>query len=210
VIRRSFRFGLTLGLLGGLAFALVKMFGTRPDTQPAAAPSPTAPWPRLTADPAVPAAPTTSLVVDPDAPASPAHAAAFEAPTSSPAIEDPAPSAPPVVAAPAPTDAPPADPEPVATPVAKRAAPKKAAPKKPAAGRAPAAKTAKTAKKKPLVAPWVDPAEGVCPTTHPVKGKLASKIFHLPGMLNYARTAPDRCYRDASAAEADGLRQAKR
>lgn len=207
MIRRSFRFGLTLGLLGGLAFALVKMFGTRPDTQPAAAPSPTAPWPRLTADPAVPAAPTTSLVVDPDAPASPAHAAAFEASTEAPALEEPAPSTPPAVAAPAATEAPRADPAPPAAPVAKRAAAKKAAPKKPAAGTAPAAKAAK---KKPLVAPWVDPTDGVCPTTHPVKGKLASKIFHLPGMLNYARTSPDRCYRDAAAAEADGLRQAKR
>jgi hypothetical protein len=43
-----------------------------------------------------------------------------------------------------------------------------------------------------------------------VKAKLASKIFHLPGMLNYDRTRPDRCYRDAGAAEADGLRPAKR
>jgi hypothetical protein len=29
-------------------------------------------------------------------------------------------------------------------------------------------------------------------------------------MLNYLRTRPDRCYRDADAAEADGLRAAKR
>jgi hypothetical protein len=203
VIRRSFRFGLTLGLLGGLAFALVKMFGTRPDTQPAAVPTPTAPWPRLAADPAVPAAPTTSLVADPDAPASPAHAAAFQAPAATPVIDEPTT---------APAEDPVADPAPVAAPVAKRAAPKKAAPKK-AAAPAEATKVAKapkTAKKKPLVAPWVDPTEGVCPTSHPVKGKLASKIFHLPGMLNYARTTPDRCYRDAPAAEADGLRPAKR
>jgi hypothetical protein len=57
---------------------------------------------------------------------------------------------------------------------------------------------------------WVPPADGVCPTTHPVKAKLASKIFHLPGMANYERTKPDRCYVDAARAEADGLRQAKR
>lgn len=60
------------------------------------------------------------------------------------------------------------------------------------------------------VAAWVVPEGGVCPTTHPVKAKLASKIFHLPGMANYERTRPDRCYRDATAAEADGLRPAKR
>lgn len=59
-------------------------------------------------------------------------------------------------------------------------------------------------------APWVEPVEGACPASHPVKGKLTSKIFHLPGMLNYERTVPDRCYLDPAAAEADGLRPAKR
>lgn len=59
-------------------------------------------------------------------------------------------------------------------------------------------------------APWVEPVDGGCPSSHPVKGKLKSKIFHLPGMLNYDRTAPDRCYLDAAAAEGDGLRAAKR
>jgi hypothetical protein len=43
-----------------------------------------------------------------------------------------------------------------------------------------------------------------------VKGKLSSKIFHVPGGLSYDRTKPDRCYRDPAAAEADGLRQAVR
>ena len=57
---------------------------------------------------------------------------------------------------------------------------------------------------------WVEPTGGVCPTSHPVKAKLASKIFHLPGMANYERTNPDRCYLDAGAAEADGLRPSKR
>jgi hypothetical protein len=59
-------------------------------------------------------------------------------------------------------------------------------------------------------AAWVEPTGGVCPTSHPVKAKLASKIFHVPGMANYERTNPDRCYVDATAAEADGLRAAKR
>ncbi|MBK9179191.1 MAG: hypothetical protein IPM45_06380 [Acidimicrobiales bacterium] len=58
--------------------------------------------------------------------------------------------------------------------------------------------------------PWVEPTEGTCPATHPVKAKLASGIYHLPGMLNYERTRPDRCYASAEAAEADGLRPAKR
>ena len=58
--------------------------------------------------------------------------------------------------------------------------------------------------------PWVEAMDGACPPTHPVKAKVSSKIFHLPGMLNYDRTVPDRCYADAAAAEADGFRAAKR
>jgi hypothetical protein len=58
---------------------------------------------------------------------------------------------------------------------------------------------------------WVEPqAGGACPDGYPVKAKLASGIFHAPGMLAYDRTTPDRCYRDEAAAEADGLRKAKR
>ena len=57
---------------------------------------------------------------------------------------------------------------------------------------------------------WTEPlADGSCPATHPVKAKLSSGIFHVPGGLNYERTRPDRCYLDASAAEADGLRPSK-
>jgi hypothetical protein len=60
-------------------------------------------------------------------------------------------------------------------------------------------------------AAFVDPgADGACPLTHPVKAKLASGIYHVPGGGNYERTKPDRCYSTAEAAEADGLRPAKR
>src|SRR5262249_47788180 len=59
-------------------------------------------------------------------------------------------------------------------------------------------------------APWVDPDGKICPTSHPVKAKLSSGIFHLPGGVNYERTNPERCYVDAAAAEADGLRASKR
>ena len=156
--------GLTLGLLAGLAFALVKMFGGRSEPAADMARATNEPWPRLKADPAVPATPTIALVPDPAAPS----------PTA-PVVEA-AVVAPPPAPAPAP---------------------------------APAAKAA-PAKKKPLVAKWVEPKGDVCPTSHPVKAKLSSKIFHLPGMLNYERTKPDRCYKDAPAAEADGLRPAKR
>jgi hypothetical protein len=58
---------------------------------------------------------------------------------------------------------------------------------------------------------FIEPgADASCPPTHPVKAKLASGIFHVPGGGNYERTKPDRCYVDAAAAEADGLRAAKR
>jgi hypothetical protein len=57
---------------------------------------------------------------------------------------------------------------------------------------------------------WVEPSEGACPTTHPIKAKLSSKIFHLPGMFAYERTNADRCYASEEAAEADGLHKAKR
>jgi hypothetical protein len=57
---------------------------------------------------------------------------------------------------------------------------------------------------------WVDPTGGECPASHPLKAKLGSGIFHEPGGANYARTQPDRCYVTPAAAEADGLRAAKR
>jgi hypothetical protein len=150
VLRRSFRFGLTVGILLGLAFALVKVLGGRRTSEPEPAPLPAPPWPRLEPAPDVVAAPaTTDLQPDPEAPA----------PRSRPA----------------------------------------AGKKAPAKSAAPAASRA-----------WVEPSGDICPTSHPVKGKLSSKIFHLPGMLNYDRTKPDRCYRDGDSAEADGLRPAKR
>jgi hypothetical protein len=57
---------------------------------------------------------------------------------------------------------------------------------------------------------WVESNGETCPSTHPVKAKMSSMIFHVPGGANYDRTKPDRCYRDAAAAEADGLRKAAR
>jgi hypothetical protein len=62
----------------------------------------------------------------------------------------------------------------------------------------------------PVVPAWTEPnPDGSCPETHPVKAKLASGIFHVPGGANYARTHADRCYLDEAAAVADGLRPSK-
>src|SRR4051812_31087432 len=37
---------------------------------------------------------------------------------------------------------------------------------------------------------WVEVEDGVCPVSHPVKGKLKSGIYHLPGGASYDRTTP--------------------
>jgi hypothetical protein len=47
------------------------------------------------------------------------------------------------------------------------------------------------------------------PDGFPVKVKVSSGIFHLPGGRFYDRTKPDRWYATAGAAQADGYRQSK-
>lgn len=70
--------------------------------------------------------------------------------------------------------------------------------------------SATDAERTAATAMWVEPDEtGACPTSHPIKGKTRSGIFHEPGGLSYARTRADRCYVDGAAAAADGLRKAK-
>ena len=169
----SFRIGLMLGVLGGLAFALVKLLGSRDEGLPVATPSPE-PWPRLSTPPAPPVATEPPPVVT-----APVEEIVEVAPAPEP-VPEPAP-------APAPAPAPVVEQDPL-----------------------PVKKAAKKAAKKAPAKAWVEPKDGVCPTSHPVKAKLSSKIFHLPGMLNYERTNPDRCYADGDKAEADGLRAAKR
>ena len=56
----------------------------------------------------------------------------------------------------------------------------------------------------------MEPVAGTCPEGYPVKAKMTSGIYHVKGGLSYGRTTPDRCYVSAEAAEADGLRPAKR
>lgn len=149
VIRRSFRRGLTLGVLSGALITAFRVVQARRQSPAPAAP-PTE-WPPI---------PGSSRVVVPEA-----HTVA-EATTP-------------------------------LTPAVVAETPEK-----------PKEKAAKN-ETEPL-APWVEPVEGACPETHPVKGKLTSSIFHVPGGFNYPRTKPDRCYLDAAAAEADGLRLSKR
>lgn len=57
---------------------------------------------------------------------------------------------------------------------------------------------------------WVDPIDGVCPLSHPVKVNIDSGVYHLAGGLSYERVQAERCYRSPEAAEADGFRRAER
>ena len=56
---------------------------------------------------------------------------------------------------------------------------------------------------------WIAPEDGACPLSHPVKANGNSGIYHVPGGQFYARTRAERCYVDATTAEADGYRAAK-
>lgn len=107
------------------------------------------------------------------------------------------------------------------TPPVKKAAPVKKV--TPAKKKAPAARKAATTKRAPgvkkaapVVRPttgrttWVEPTGRICPPSHPVKVKLSSRIFHLPGMAAYNRTTPDRCYGDEASAVDDGFIRSKR
>jgi hypothetical protein len=215
VIRRSFRIGLWLGLLAGIAFALAKIFRPKPEPSsvldlgtPGAslAPSPSA-WPPLEA-----AVPTPAPVQVPEPEVAPV--VATEEPglilIGDEPLQEPEPEpAPEAAASPSPVV-----PSPVvkpSKPVSKRPTVKKAAPKKDAAASVGDARvTKKMVVKKKTLPPWVDPDGTICPQTHPVKGKLSSMIFQRPGNFAYDRTTPDRCYQSADAAEDDGLRAAKR
>lgn len=52
--------------------------------------------------------------------------------------------------------------------------------------------------------------DGTCPASHPIKAKDSSGLYHVPGGNAYERTIPDRCYRSAEDAEADGYSPAQR
>ena len=62
----------------------------------------------------------------------------------------------------------------------------------------------------PPAGDWVAPEpDGSCPISHPVKVKLRSGIYHVPGGLVYDRTNADRCYADTDSAESDGYRASR-
>jgi hypothetical protein len=56
---------------------------------------------------------------------------------------------------------------------------------------------------------WIEPIDGACPISHPIKANDNSGIFHVPGGRFYDRTGAERCYARTEDAEADGYRAAK-
>jgi hypothetical protein len=171
-----------LGLLAGVAFALVKLFRPKPDHQQvldlgsAGGSLGGSQWPPLQA-----AVPTPEPIQVPQ-------------PEVAPVVQTEEPGL--VTIGDEPLQEPVAETPPAAAPAKKAAkarATKKAAP---ATGR--------------VAVTWVDPVDNICPKSHPVKGKMSSMIFQIPGNFAYDRTNPDRCYESAAAASADGLRPAKR
>ena len=214
MIRRSLRIGIRVGLLSCLAFALIKIVKAR-RTSPALSeggdgwpfamvpdPAPAPPTPAVTAPPstAVRATPVTKAV--------PATKAAAKA-----TAKGPTPAAKAAARAAAESAARTAV---ARTAVARAAVARAASAKgttKPAANKL-SPTTEAGAVRPPSTqasdAAWVQAQDGACPSSHPIKARLASRIFHLPGMAAYQRTAADRCYRDETSAEADGLRKAKR
>ena len=223
--------GLRIGLLIGIALAIYKtMQSRRNDGVPAPEPwQPIVDTPRPrppvdeVGEPVMepPRADLRMPDVPPSAPPAPPAPAPVEADVAMVAAEiaDPEPVAKPEPVS-EPDGASPLDvvANKVESPVKKAAKTAKKAVKK-------AAKKVTTAKKSPTKAPvdaapvadagdalpaYVEPVGLVCPQTHQVKAKVASRLFHLPGMLAYDRTRPDRCYVDAATAEADGFTQAKR
>lgn len=205
MIRRSFRRGLALGLLGGAVMTALRLVQSRREGVVPAAPGP-AEWPPIPqTTPAAPErrAPGTEVRTGTDAVEHFADASRqVERPLSDweptaplPGAEETTPLTPPAVAdAPAPAGK------------TKKATARKAPARKAPARKAPAAKVPPP----PPLAPWVEPVAGEVPATHPVKAKLASNLYHVPGGFNYARTRPDRCYLDVASAEADGFRPSKR
>jgi hypothetical protein len=225
---RLLRRALRIGLLAGVGAGIFKVVRGRkaPDpwadswvstgapgaTRPSAAPVPAAPKP-----PAPAATASADVAVPP--PAAPKPPAPKSSAPADVAVPPPATPAPPAPEAAAPQPAAPdagdagaqaegetgdddaGEPAPKASPN-RGSKPSRTGP----ARRSPTGK----AEEPPGERLWVAASDGVCPQSHPVKAKLSSKIFHLPGSRNYSRTQADRCYPDEASAQADGLRPALR
>ena len=48
-----------------------------------------------------------------------------------------------------------------------------------------------------------------CPSDHPIKGNLPSRIYHLPDQSSYDRTEPEICFASEDAARLAGFRASR-
>lgn len=48
-----------------------------------------------------------------------------------------------------------------------------------------------------------------CPSDHPIKGNLPSRIYHLPEQATYGRTEPEICFASEDAARLAGFRASR-
>ena len=48
-----------------------------------------------------------------------------------------------------------------------------------------------------------------CPSDHPIKGNLPSRIYHLPDQSTYERTEPEICFASEDAARLAGFRKSR-
>jgi hypothetical protein len=219
MVRRTFRLGFWAGLLVGAALAVYKTMESRRAVRESVSPSERDPWPPISRVEPVDERPTAAPVPRAEPEPGPGPQAAAEAeegakggadeaedeaegggnqeaaamphleivPAPTAALEERTAPAPAAMVAPEPADV--AIPEPPAPSGLRLVRP-------PAEGVAPK---------------WVEPVSpDVCPSSHPIKVKLSSKLFHLPGMLAYTRTKPDRCYGTEESAVEDGFTRAKR
>ena len=188
MVRRSLRLGLRLGLVIGILVAVAKMVQSRrssrhaPWTQPQEPPWPPVQAPRPSPEPPAPIVSERAPGVVKQAPAPAVDTDEAVAGTSETVPDTSAPMAETPLAAD--TAAP------VVEITTETAAEEVAAPATPTT--------------------WVEPTGRICPPSHPIKAKLTSMLFHLPGMAAYNRTNPDRCYADETAAEQDGVTRARR
>jgi hypothetical protein len=205
MVRRSFRFGLWVGLLVGIGFAVYKTMQARRTMRETAAAPQRDPWPPMTRvepederpapepvaehepEPAAGAA-TDEMEMDPDVETEADAVSSLEVvPAPAAALEERTGPAPAAMVAPEPAEV---------------AIPEPPAPSGLRLVRPPADEPAQK---------WVEPVSAdTCPESHPIKVKLSSRLFHLPGMFAYARTKPDRCYDTEQGAADDGFTRAKR
>jgi len=215
VIRRTFRRGIRLGALAGIAYGVAKVLQNRREGgapapwQPVAErPPDSVPAPVRAAPRPPPAAKPTAVEPEPEPEPEPEAAADAEPEAEAEAVEaPPAGDAPPAPAAPKGEfnleRVRPARPG-----TASKTTASKTTASKDTAKRAAVKRTSTRASVADRA--WVEPSGQTCPPSHPIKAKKPSFLYHLPGMSAYERTKPDRCYRDERSAHGDGFLKAKR